>query len=91
MQSFVDNVISAVQTTVQSVAEFVSNGASSVYAALLPLADIVNAVVTVLPAYNLDLFLDGVQQMFGGDILGGLVNAILMPWAADVGLLTYAA
>lgn len=90
VQSFVDNVISAVQTTVQSVAEFVSNGASSVYAALLPLADIVNAVVTVLPAYNLDLFLDGVQQMFGGDILGGLVNAILMPWAADVGLLTYA-
>lgn len=90
VQSLVDNVISTVQTTVQSVAEFVSNAASSVYAALLPLADIVNAVVTVLPAYNLDLFLDGVQQVLSGDILGGIVNAILMPWAADVGLLTYA-
>lgn len=90
VQSIVDNAISGIQTGVKVVADFVSNAASSVYAALLPLADIANAVVTVLPAYNLNLFLDGIEQAFSGDFISGIVNSILMPWAADVGLLTYA-
>jgi hypothetical protein len=85
-----DGIIGTIQTAVTTVAEFISNGAASLYAALLPTADIVNAIVTMLPAYGIDLFLDGVQQILSGDIINGLINAIGMPWAAGVGLVTTA-
>ena len=61
------------------------------YAALLPTADIVNAIVTVLPGYAINLFLDGIEQMLSGDIIGGLLNAIGLLVAAAVGLVTTAA
>lgn len=81
-------IIPAIQTAVNNTAEFISNAAASLYATLLPTADIVNAIVTMLPAYGIDLFLDGIQQVLSGDIIGGLLNAIGLPWAAGVGLVT---
>lgn len=54
---------------------------SNAYSALLPIADLVNAMLTTLPAYNLSLF---AQEIASGDLL----DALLMPLAADVGLVT---
>ena len=51
---------------------------------------ILNAIVTVLPAYNYTLFLEGIQQALSGDVVNGLVNAIGRPIAADVGIITVA-
>ena len=51
------------------------------YSTLLPITDLVNAMVTTLPAYSVSLF---AQEIASGDLL----NALLMPIAADVGLAT---
>ncbi|MHA7653305.1 PE family protein [Mycobacterium sp. ML4] len=59
---------------------------SRTYATLLPTVDIANAALTTLPSYNLNLFVDGIEQAVNGDPMG-LVNAIGYPIAADVGLL----
>ncbi len=82
--------IAAVQEVVLAVAEQISGSVASLYEALLPTADIVNAVVSVLPAYSVDVFLDGIQQVLGGELIKGLVNAIGLPIAANVGLITTA-
>lgn len=63
---------------------------SRTYAILLPTADIVTAAATTIPSYNLNLFLDGIEQALDGDPMG-LVNAIGYPLAADVGLVTVGA
>lgn len=60
-----------------------TSGVSAAYATLLPIADLVNAVLTTLPMYNVNLFVDALQD-------GDLVGAIGYPIAADVGLLTMA-
>lgn len=86
-----DGIIPAIQSVITGVSQFVSNAAASLYAALFPTADIVNAIVTVLPAYAVNLFLDGIEQILSGDIIGGLVNALGKPVAASVGLVTTAA
>ena len=87
----IDGLITAAQNLITTVANRISGAAAAAYAALLPTADIVNAIVTVLPAYAITLFLDGIQQVISGDVIGGLVNAIGLPIAASVGLLTTAA
>ena len=56
----------------------------------MPTADIINAIVISLPGYSVNLALDGVQQILRGDLIGGLVNAIGLPIAANVGLVTTA-
>jgi hypothetical protein len=53
------------------------------YATLLPTADIGTTLVTTLPLYDTELFLDQLSQ-------GNLLNAIGFPLAADVGLGTVA-
>lgn len=83
-------IIAAVQDIVLAVAEQISGSVASLYAALLPTADIVNAVVAVLPAYAVDVFLEGIQQIIDGDPIGGLINAIGLPIAATAGLATTA-
>ncbi|TGD87495.1 PE-PPE domain-containing protein [Mycolicibacterium sp. CH28] len=83
-------VIEALKTATTDVALFVSNAAASLYSALLPTADVVNAIVTMLPAYAVTLFLDGIQQALSGDPVAGLVNAFGRPVAAGVGLVTTA-
>lgn len=58
---------------------------------MLPTVDIANAIVTMLPAYGINLFLGGIQQALSGDVITGLVNAIGLPIAATSGLVTTAA
>ncbi|AKK29339.1 hypothetical protein AB431_24705 [Mycobacterium sp. EPa45] len=83
-------VISTLQTVTTDIAYTISNSAAALYAAALPTADIVNAIVTMLPAYGINLFLSGIQQALSGDVINGLVNAIGLPIAAATGLVTTA-
>lgn len=85
-----NQIIPALQQFVMNVGNTISGAAASVYAALLPTADIINAIITSLPAYNINLILGGIQQMLTGDLIGGLINAIGLPIAADIGLITTA-
>ncbi|MEZ0356804.1 PE-PPE domain-containing protein [Mycobacterium sp. SA01] len=84
------DVITDVQKAISTLAAVISNAAASGYAALLPTADIVNALTTMLPAYDVNLFLDGIKQSISGDPITGLINAIGRPLAANVGLITTA-
>jgi hypothetical protein len=59
------------------------------YTVLLPTADILNAAVISIPSYDVSLFLNGITQAVNGQPVMGLVNAVGMPVAADVGLYTY--
>ena len=83
-------LIPAIQQAVTAVADRISYSIAGLYAALLPTADIINAIVVSLPAYSLNLALDGVQQILRGDLIGGLINAVGLPIAANVGLITTA-
>ncbi|WP_156432721.1 PE-PPE domain-containing protein [Mycobacterium sp. M26] len=85
-----DGIITAIQDITTTVAATISNAAASIYAALLPTADIVNAIVTMLPAYAVTLFLDGITQAINGDPIAGLINAVGRPLSATVGLVTTA-
>lgn len=86
----IDSVITGLQATNTAATNPVSNALSAGYSALLPTADIANAVLTSLPSYDLNLFLDGISQAAHGDP-AGLVNAIGRPIAANAGLLTFGA
>jgi PE-PPE domain len=57
----------------------ISSATSAAYSTLLPLADIVNSLVTSLPAYDLSLFTDNLSN-------GDLLDAIGLPIAADTGI-----
>jgi PE-PPE domain len=57
----------------------ISSAASTAYSTLLPLADIGNALLTSLPAYDLSLFTDNLSN-------GDLLDAFGLPLAADTGL-----
>jgi len=57
---------------------------SAAYGALLPTADIANALLTSLPAYDASLFVDSLQA-------GNLLDAVGLPIAADMGVGTLAA
>lgn len=61
-----------------------SSAASTAYATLLPTADILNAMVTTLPAYGVSLIADELSH-------GDLVDAIGMPIAGAFGLGSVAA
>jgi hypothetical protein len=86
-----DSIIPAIQTAVTNAANGISNTAANLYGALLPTADIINTLVTVMPAYDINLFLSGIQQALGGDVLGGLQYAFVAPFAADTALISLAA
>jgi hypothetical protein len=57
----------------------ISSAASAAYSTLLPLADIANALVTSIPAYDLSLFTDNLSN-------GDLLDALGLPIAADTGM-----
>lgn len=61
------------------IANTISSAASTAYGTLLPTADILNAALTSVPAYDVSLFLDN---------LGDPINAIGLPLAADTALYT---
>jgi hypothetical protein len=85
-----DSIITDIQTSVTNFANGISNTTANLYGALLPTADIANTLVTVLPAYDVNLVLSGIQQAFDGNVVGGLEYALVAPFAADTGLLTLA-
>ena len=66
-------------TSFTDVVNDLSSALSAAYATLLPTADSVNALLTSIPAYDLDLFEDN---------LSSPVDAIGLPIAADTGLVT---
>jgi hypothetical protein len=66
--------------SVESIANALSSAASALYSALLPTADIVNALTTSLPAEDASLFAYELGQ-------GDLLDAVGLPIAADLGLL----
>jgi hypothetical protein len=86
--SSIDDFITAVQTANTNFTNDFSTNLANAYAKLQPTIDIANALVTSVPSYDANLFLDGVLQMANGAPVQGLVNAIGMPIAAEVGLAT---
>ena len=62
-----------------------SSAASTLYSVLLPTADIINALLTTMPAYDISMFFNAFQG--DDDLLTMLTNAIGMPIAADAGLI----
>jgi hypothetical protein len=85
-----DSIINGIQTASTNIANQIATSASNAYSVLLPTADIVNALATALPSYDLNLVLSGLQQAIGGDVLGGLQYALVAPFAADTALITMA-
>ncbi|HEU4362511.1 MAG TPA: PE-PPE domain-containing protein, partial [Mycobacterium sp.] len=69
--------------TLTGIVDAFTSATASAYAALLPTADIINFLVTTLPAYDVSLFVHEVTS-------GNLLDAIGLPLAADVGLTTMA-
>jgi hypothetical protein len=65
--------------TLTDLGNAISSAASAGYSTLLPLADIVNALLTSLPAYDLSLFTDNLSN-------GDLLDAVGLPLAADTGV-----
>ncbi|UMB69287.1 PE-PPE domain-containing protein [Mycobacterium paraterrae] len=61
----------------------ITTASSAAYSALLPTADIINALVTSMPAYDLSLFSANIAT-------GDLSDAFGLPIAADTALLTLA-
>jgi hypothetical protein len=57
----------------------ISSAASTAYSTLLPLADVGNALLTSLPAYDLSLFTDNLSS-------GDLLDALGLPIAANTGM-----
>jgi hypothetical protein len=86
-----DSIIEAIQAATTNIANGISTAAANAYAVLLPTADIANFLVTVLPAYDINLFLSGIQQAMNGNVLGGMQYALIAPIAANTALLTFAA
>ncbi len=73
-----------------SIANWASNLSNSIAngtSLLLPTADLLLSAVITLPSYDLNLFLDGIEQVLNGNPVG-FVNAIGYPLAADTGLAT---
>ncbi|UVO13167.1 PE-PPE domain-containing protein [Mycobacterium sp. SVM_VP21] len=62
-----------------------SGAAATLYSVLLPTADIINALLTTMPAYDISMFFNAFGN--GDDLLTTLTNAIGMPIAADAGLI----
>jgi len=85
-----DEFISDLQNGITAIADRVSFAIAGLYAALLPTADILNAFLISLPAYSLNLILAGIEQMINGQPIAGLINAIGLPIAANVGLIATA-
>lgn len=85
----IDGFINSLETVNTKLANAFSQAISTGYSTLLPTADIINAALTSIPAYDVNLFLAGIAQAAGGDPMG-LINAVGYPIAATTGLLAVA-
>jgi PE-PPE domain len=70
--------------TLPEIVNAISSAASSAYSTLLPTADIINSLLTSVPAYDVSLFTENLQT-------GDLLDALGLPIAADMGLGSLAA
>ncbi|MHA7653306.1 PE-PPE domain-containing protein [Mycobacterium sp. ML4] len=86
----VNSFFDAIKAANTNITTAITSATADAYALALPTTDILNTLVTTVPSYNLNLFLDGIQQTFNGDPMG-LFNAIGKPIAADVAIGTLAA
>jgi len=84
--SFLDTL----QTAIANVGNTITSVGATATGLIQPTIDIASAVVTTMPIYDVNLFLQGIGQVFGGDVVDGLVNAFLLPLAADTALVTLA-
>ena len=84
------SIIADIQGAVTNFANGISGTTANIYGALLPTADIVNTLITVMPAYDVNLFLSGIQQAIDGNVLGGLQYALVAPIAANTAFVTLA-
>lgn len=85
----IDSFIEGLQAANTDIVAGFSNAMSAGYSILLPTADIANAILTSMPSYDVNLFLNGILQAAHGDPMG-LVNAFGYPIAADAALLSLA-
>lgn len=76
--------ITDLQTAITNTADTISGAASNLYGALQPTADVLSAALVSVPAYDVNLFLDGIAQAFAGQPVLGLVNAVGRPIAATL-------
>jgi hypothetical protein len=83
----INDVIGGLQAANTGIVNGITTTTSTAYATLLPTADIAVAIGVSLPSYDVNLFLDGIQQMVDGQPIEGLINAFGNPIAANVGLL----
>lgn len=86
----VDTIITGLQSATTNISGTITSVGAAATELIQPTIDIANAVVTTLPAYDVNLFLSGIGQAFNGDLLGGLQYALVAPIAADAALLTLA-
>ncbi|OBI84778.1 PE family protein [Mycobacterium asiaticum] len=86
-----NGIINAIETANTTVTNAFTNATSNAYAVFLPTLDIANALVTTMPSYDLNLFLNGMEQIIDGDPTGGLIYALGAPLAADTAITTLAA
>lgn len=85
-----NDIINALKSANSTVVNGITSATSNAYAVALPTADIANAVVTSMPSYDVNLFLDGVEQVIDGNVTGGLTYALGAPLAANTAILTLA-
>lgn len=86
----ISGIIDGIQAANTNITTAITSAAADTYAVALPTADIVNTLLTTVPSYNLNLFLDGIEQFANGDP-AGLINAFGKPIAANVAVGTLAA
>ncbi len=86
----IDGFINALQAANTNFANTISNALAKTSSFFLPVADMALTLGVSVPAYDVNLFLDGIQQAIGGDP-AGLINAIGYPIAADTALVWVAA
>jgi hypothetical protein len=80
--------LTGIGNLITNTASAISTALSATYATLLATADFINAAIFPLQAYNTNIVLESVKQMLEGDVIEGLINAIGLPIAADIGMLT---
>jgi PE-PPE domain/PE family len=83
-----DSFIAALESANTNIGNAIAFSTSTAYSTLLPTADVATALAISVPSYDVNLFLDGVEQMVNGDTVGGLIYAFGAPAAADTALLT---
>jgi len=86
----INGLIDGLMSANTNITNAFTTATASLYAGLLPTADIGNFLVTTLPSYDVNLFLTGIERMVDGDPTGGLIYALGAPVAADVALFTLA-